>query len=412
MGGSLIWLEMLHLCTIMVLGMTPGLGMFYGGMVRRKNALNTMMFCFAMMGIGMLLWVSIGYSLCFGEDHGGIIGNLHYAFLQNVPWTSDSDEVPPMMLALFNMMFAVISPAIILGSLAERMKFSKMMLLCIIWTLVVYYPLAHMTWGGGFLDDPIGSIDFAGGNVIHISTGVSGLVACMILGRRKGFGAMSYHPHNIPLFLIGAAVLWVGWLGFNCGCAGGANEIAILALANTTISSAASMVVWMLMETILQKKCTVMGAVTGGIVGLVGITPGAGYVPIWSAFLIGAIAAPICFFAISKAKQKFGYDDALDAFGCHGVGGIWGGIATGLFANSSVNAAVPHNGLVFGEWRLFVAQLAASAISIAIAATFTAVIMLILKKCGGVRVSDMEEAQGLDQIEHGERAYPAFNGLD
>ena len=190
---------------------------------------------------------------------------------------------------------------------------------------------------------------------------------------------MSYHPHNIPLFLIGAAVLWVGWLGFNCGCAGGANEIAILALANTTISSAASMVVWMLMETILQKKCTVMGAVTGGIVGLVGITPGAGYVPIWSAFLIGAIAAPICFFAISKAKQKFGYDDALDAFGCHGVGGIWGGIATGLFANSSVNAAVPHNGLVFGEWRLFVAQLAASAISIAIAATFTAVIMLILK---------------------------------
>lgn len=386
--------------------------MFYGGMVRRKNALNTMMFCFAMMGIGMLMWVSIGYSLCFGEDHGGIIGNLHYAFLQNVPWTSDSDEVPPMMLALFNMMFAVISPAIILGSLAERMKFSKMMLLCIIWTLVVYYPLAHMTWGGGFLDDPIGSIDFAGGNVIHISTGVSGLVACMILGRRKGFGAMSYHPHNIPLFLIGAAVLWVGWLGFNCGCAGGANEIAILALANTTISSAASMVVWMLMETILQKKCTVMGAVTGGIVGLVGITPGAGYVPIWSAFLIGAIAAPICFFAISKAKQKFGYDDALDAFGCHGVGGIWGGIATGLFANSSVNAAVPHNGLVFGEWRLFVAQLAASAISIAIAATFTAVIMLILKKCGGVRVSDMEEAQGLDQIEHGERAYPAFNGLD
>ena len=364
------------------------------------------------MGIGMLLWVSIGYSLCFGEDHGGIIGNLHYAFLQNVPWTSDSDEVPPMMLALFNMMFAVISPAIILGSLAERMKFSKMMLLCIIWTLVVYYPLAHMTWGGGFLDDPIGSIDFAGGNVIHISTGVSGLVACMILGRRKGFGAMSYHPHNIPLFLIGAAVLWVGWLGFNCGCAGGANEIAILALANTTISSAASMVVWMLMETILQKKCTVMGAVTGDIVGLVGITPGAGYVPIWSAFLIGAIAAPICFFAISKAKQKFGYDDALDAFGCHGVGGIWGGIATGLFANSSVNAAVPHNGLVFGEWRLFVAQLAASAISIAIAATFTAVIMLILKKCGGVRVSDMEEAQGLDQIEHGERAYPAFNGLD
>ena len=383
----------MFLCTIMVLGMTPGLGMFYGGMVRRKNTLNTML-------------------LCFGEDHGGIIGDFSHIFLKDVPWTSETEDVPPMLLALFNMMFAVISPAIILGALAERMKFSKMILLCVIWTLMVYYPLAHMTWGGGFLDDPIGSIDFAGGNVIHISTGVSGLVACMILGKRKGFGAMSYHPHNIPLFLIGAAVLWVGWLGFNCGCAGGANEIAVLALANTTISSAASMVVWMLMETFIQKKCTVMGAVTGGIVGLVGITPGAGYVPIWSSFLIGAIAAPICYFAISKAKQKFGYDDALDAFGCHGVGGIWGGIATGLFANHSVNEAVPNNGLVFGEWRLFVAQLAASAISIAIAAVCTAIIMLILKKCGGVRVSDMEEAQGLDLIEHGERAYPAFNGLD
>lgn len=273
------------------------------------------------------------------------------------------------------------------------------------------YPLAHMAWGGGLLE-MIGSIDFAGGNVIHISTGVSGLVACLFLGRRKGYGAMSYHPHNIPLFLIGASMLWMGWFCFNCGCAGGANSIALLSFANTALSSATSMIVWMIIEAFIQKKCTVMGAVTGGIVGLVGITPGAGYVPLWSAIFIGAAAAPICYFAVSKAKKKFGYDDALDAFGCHGVGGIWGGIATGIFATKDINEAVPHNGLLFGDYRLFLSQIGAIGISIAAAVIMTSLIMLVLKKFGGIRVPDMEEAQGLDLIEHGERAYPAFNGLD
>ena len=291
----------MFVCTIMVFFMTPGLAFFYGGMVRRKNALNTMMFCMAMMGIGMLLWFLCGYSLSFGKDHAGIIGDLNNVLMRNVSWevTGGEGGAPEMVSALFNMMFAVISPAIILGAVAERMKFSKMMLFVVIWSFLVYYPLAHMAWGGGLLE-MIGSIDFAGGNVIHISTGVSGLTACIILGSRKGYGAMSYHPHNIPLFLLGASMLWMGWFCFNCGCAGGANSIAVLAFANTALSSAASMVVWMLIEALVQKKCTVMGAVTGGIVGLVGITPGAGYVPLWSSLIIGATAAPICYLAISK----------------------------------------------------------------------------------------------------------------
>lgn len=402
----------MFLCTILVFLMTPGLAFFYGGMVRRKNALNTMMFCFAMFGIGMVLWILVGYSLSFGEDHFGIIGDLKHVFLRDVSFASgENGETPEILLAMFNMMFAVISPAIILGALAERMKFSKMMIFVVIWSFLVYYPLAHMAWGGGLLE-MIGSIDFAGGNVIHISTGVSGLVACLFLGKRKGYGAMSYHPHNIPLFLLGAAILWAGWFGFNCGCAGAADKTALLAFCNTALSSATSMLVWMGIETLVQKKCTVMGAVTGGIVGLVGITPGAGYVPLWSALIIGATTAPICYLAISKIKKKFGYDDALDAFGCHGVGGIWGGIVTGIFATKEMNDAVPHEGLLYGDCRLFLAQLGAVAISIAVAVVMTSLILLVLKKCGGIRVSDMEEAQGLDLIEHGERAYPAFNGLD
>lgn len=389
-----------------------GTGIFYGGMVRRKNALNTMMFCFAMFGIGMVLWILVGYSLSFGEDHFGIIGDLKHVFLRDVSFASgENGETPEILLAMFNMMFAVISPAIILGALAERMKFSKMMIFVVIWSFLVYYPLAHMAWGGGLLE-MIGSIDFAGGNVIHISTGVSGLVACLFLGKRKGYGTMSYHPHNIPLFLLGAAILWAGWFGFNCGCAGAADKTALLAFCNTALSSATSMLVWMGIETLVQKKCTVMGAVTGGIVGLVGITPGAGYVPLWSALIIGATTAPICYLAISKIKKKFGYDDALDAFGCHGVGGIWGGIVTGIFATKEMNDAVPHEGLLYGDYQLFLAQLGAVAISIAVAVVMTSLILLVLKKCGGIRVSDMEEAQGLDLIEHGERAYPAFNGLD
>ena len=396
----------------MVLGMTPGLGMFYGGMVRRKNALNTMMFCFAMMGIGMLLWVAVGYSLCFGEDHGGIIGNLHYAFLQNVPWTSDSDEVPPMMLALFNMMFAVISPAIILGSLAERMKFSKMMLLCIIWTLVVYYPLAHMTWGGGFLDDPIGSIDFAGGNVVHISSGVSALVLATYLGRRKGYEKTSYRIHNIPFVVLGASLLWFGWFGFNAGSALAADGLAAHAFMTSAISSAAALVSWMLIDVIKDGKPTLVGASTGLVVGLVAITPGAGFVPIWSSYIIGALVSPICYFTMNFIKHKLKIDDALDAFGCHGIGGVWGGIATGLFAKTSINSVARWDGLVFGNVHLFVAQVLSIIITAAVAVVGTLICIGIIRIFTPLRVDQKEEALGLDISQHGENAYPSFNGFD
>lgn len=401
----------MFLCTVMVLFMTPGLAFFYGGMVRRKNSLNTMISVISMMGIGMLLWVAFGYSLTFGKDYFGIIGDFSHMFFKDVSFESDNDSVPDIVTAIFNMMFAVISPAIIYGSLAERMKFSKMIIFDIVWSFLVYYPLAHMAWGGGIFE-MMHSIDFAGGNVIHISTGVSGLVACIILGKRRGYGAMSYHPHNIPLFMIGATILWVGWFGFNCGCAGVADKIALVAFVNTAISSAASMIVWMLIEYFLLGKCTAMGTITGGIVGLVGITPGAGYVPIWASFIIGITSAPVCYFMISKIKAKLGYDDALDAFGCHGVGGTWGGIMTGIFSTSAVNPAVPNKGLVFGDYHLFVSQISATALSIAIAVVMTFIIMMILKLAGGIRVEAIEESEGLDSAEHGERAYPAFDGLD
>ncbi len=401
----------MFLCTVMVLFMTPGLAFFYGGMVRRKNSLNTMISVISMMGIGMLLWVAFGYSLTFGKDHLGIIGDFSHIFFKDVSFESNDDSVPDIVTAIFNMMFAVISPAIIYGSLAERMKFSKMIIFDIVWSFLVYYPLAHMAWGGGIFE-MMHSIDFAGGNVIHISTGVSGLIACIILGKRRGYGAMSYHPHNIPLFMIGATILWVGWFGFNCGCAGSADKIALVAFVNTAISSAASMIVWMLIEYFILGKCTAMGTITGGIVGLVGITPGAGYVPIWAAFIIGITSAPVCYFMISKIKAKLGYDDALDAFGCHGVGGIWGGIMTGVFSTSSVNPVVPKEGLIFGDYRLFLSQISATALSIAIAVVITFIIMTLLKVAGGIRVEAIEESEGLDSKEHGERAYPAFDGLD
>ncbi len=401
----------MFLCTVMVLFMTPGLAFFYGGMVRRKNSLNTMISVISMMGIGMLLWVAFGYSLTFGKDHFGIIGDFSHIFFKDVSFESDDDSVPDIVTAIFNMMFAVISPAIIYGSLAERMKFSKMIIFDIVWSFLVYYPLAHMAWGGGIFE-MMHSIDFAGGNVIHISTGVSGLIACIILGKRRGYGAMSYHPHNIPLFMIGATILWVGWFGFNCGCAGAADKIALVAFVNTAISSAASMIVWMLIEYFILGKCTAMGTITGGIVGLVGITPGAGYVPIWAAFIIGITSAPVCYFMISKIKAKLGYDDALDAFGCHGIGGIWGGIMTGIFSTSSVNPVVPNEGLIFGDYRLFLSQISATALSITIAVAMTFIIMILLKVAGGIRVEAIEESEGLDSTEHGERAYPAFDGLD
>lgn len=393
--------------------MTPGLAFFYGGLVKRKNMINTIMSSVILMGIASVLWVLIGFSLSFSGDLGGVIGNLNWAGF-NFDTLTDTTLAYPNTLtfAIFQMMFAIITPALITGALVERMKFSSLVIFTTIWSLIVYYPLAHMVWGGGFLFQR-GSVDFAGGNVVHISSGVSALVLAIILGKRKNLGKAPYHPHNVPFVFLGAALLWFGWFGFNGGSALAANELAAHAFMTTNLSAAAAMLSWLLIEVITTGKPTLVGASTGLVVGLVAITPGAGFIPIWAALLVGALVSPICYFFITVIKSKFGYDDALDVFGCHGIGGIWGGIATGLFAKASINSAAAWDGLVFGETTLFLRQIEAIAITILIAIAGTLIaagITSLLTK--GLRVSKKSEDIGLDISEHGEPAYPAFNGMD
>ncbi len=399
----------------LVFFMTPGLALFYGGMVKRKNVLSTIMASFFVCGLASVLWVAIGYSLSFGKDIGGIIGNFQWAFFNGVTGEPGSyaGTIPHTLFGAFQMMFSIITAAIITGSLVERMKFSALFFFITLWLIIVYYPLAHMVWGAGGLISGLGAIDFAGGNVVHISSGVSGLVAAIILGKRKGYGVTSSQPHNIPLVFIGAAILWIGWFGFNAGSALASGTLAVHALITTNTSAAMALLSWMLVEKITRGKPTLLGAATGAIVGLVAITPGAGFVPIWASFIIGALVSPICYFAMSVIKPKFGYDDSLDAFGCHGIGGIWGGIATGLFANSKVNEVVANNGLIYGETKLMVAQILAMIITIAIAVVGTTVIMFVLKAVmKDLRVTSREESEGLDIAQHGESAYPSFTGMD
>jgi ammonium transporter len=395
--------------------MTPGLAMFYSGMERRKNALNTLMSCFFICGVASVLWVIVGYSLSFGTDHAGVIGGLNHLFFNGVgakPNAAYSSTIPESLFAVFQMMFAIITPALICGSLAGRMKFSALFIFVIAWSIIVYYPLAHMVWGdGGFLRD-LGSIDFAGGNVVHISSGVSGLVACILLGKRREFGLVSYKPHNIPFVVVGAGLLWFGWFGFNGGSALAADGLAVQAIITTNTSAAIAMLSWMLIEKVLHGKPTVLGAATGAVVGLVAITPAAGFVPVWASLIIGAVVSPLCYFFITKVKGKFGYDDALDAFGCHGIGGIWGGIATGLFTQKSINSTAKWDGLVFGDINLFVRQLIAIGITIVFAAVATFAIISVIKIFMPIRVTAAEEALGLDITEHSEHAYPTFTGMD
>ncbi len=396
--------------------MTPGLALFYGGMVKRKNVLSTIMSSFFVCGLASVLWVAVGYSLAFGKDTGGFIGNLDWAFFSGVtgePNESYAATIPHTLFAAFQMMFAIITPALITGALVERMKFSTLFVFIGLWSLIVYYPMAHMVWAeGGFLRN-LGAIDFAGGNVVHISSGVSAVVAAIILGKRKGYGITSSQPHNIPLVFIGAALLWFGWFGFNAGSALGSGELAVHALLTTNTSAAAALLSWMLVEKITRGKPTMLGAATGAVVGLVAITPGAGFVPIWAALIIGAAVSPICYFAMSVIKPKFGYDDSLDAFGCHGIGGIWGGIATGIFAKNSINPVAQWDGLLYGETKLFVAQLISIVVTIAFAAIGTAIIMFVIKLVTKeIRVSTREESEGLDISQHGESAYPSFTGMD
>ena len=399
------------ICTALVFFMTPGLAFFYGGLVRRKNVCNTMMACVAIMGLSVLLWTMFGYSLSFGGNHAGIIGDFRWAFLNDVGWEAGpyADTIPHLVFAAFQMMFAMITPALITGAVVGRMRFKALFAFIALWSFLVYYPMAHMVWGeGGFLA-AIGSVDFAGGNVVHISSGVSALVLATYLGRRKGYEKTSYRIHNIPFVVLGASLLWFGWFGFNAGSALAADGLAAHAFMTSAISSAAALVSWMLIDVIKDGKPTLVGASTGLVVGLVAITPGAGFVPIWSSYIIGALVSPICYFTMNFIKHKLKIDDALDAFGCHGIGGVWGGIATGLFAKTSINSVARWDGLVFGNVHLFVAQVLSIIITAAVAVVGTLICIGIIRIFTPLRVDQKEEALGLDISQHGENAYPSFN---
>ena len=399
----------------MVLFMTPGLAFFYGGLERRKNVLNTMMSSFFIMGLASAMWVVIGYTLSFGGNSGGIIGSLKWLGLNGVGQEAGqyADSIPHLAFAMFQMMFAIITPALITGAVAGRMNFKALFLFISLWSLVVYYPLAHMVWGeGGLLGSVLGAVDFAGGNVVHISSGVSGLVLSIILGSRMGTQKMSYRTHNIPFVILGGSILWFGWFGFNAGSALAANGLAVHAFMTTNTSAAFAMLSWMVVDYIKQGKPTVIGAVTGAVLGLVAITPGAGFVPIWASIIIGITVSPICYFAMSVVKKHFGYDDALDAFGCHGIGGIWGGLMTGVFAKTSINSVAKWDGLIFGDYHLFLAQVISIVITIAVAIAGTMLCAFLIKLFIPLRVSADEEKIGLDITQHGENAYPSFNGLD
>lgn len=402
------------ICSALVLLMTPGLAFFYGGMVRRKNVVNTMMTSIFVIGIATVMWILFGYSLAFGTDHFGVIGDLsHLGFVGLTGKVGKyASTIPDLGFAMFQMMFAIITPALITGAVAGRMKFKALFLFIIFWSTIVYYPMAHMVWGiGGFLAK-IGSVDFAGGNVVHISSGVSALVLCLVLGKRKDYGKANYRIHNIPFVVLGASLLLFGWFGFNAGSALKADGLAIHAFSTTAISAASGMLSWMMMDVIMAEKPTLVGCVTGLVVGLVAITPGAGFVPIWASLIIGFVGSPICYFMISKIKQKFGYDDALDAFGCHGIGGVWGGLATGLFTQTSINSVAKWNGLFFGDTRLFIAQVISILVTIVVAVVGTLICIGLVRLFTPLRVEKRDEQVGLDLSEHNETAYPSFNGLD
>lgn len=412
-------------CAMLVLLMTPGLAFFYGGLSRRKNVVNTMVMVFSAIGIVAITWTICGWSLAYGGDGSspffggfdqlGFLGGVTdmLAEAETVP---EDTTYPTIINFIFQMAFCMITTAIITGSLAGRMKFGAVCAFVAVWTIVVYPPLAHMVWGGdgSLIGDTIGALDFAGGDVVHISSGLTGLILCLMLGKRKGFGMMSYRPHNVPFVALGATLLWFGWFGFNAGSEFVADGVAGLALINTVVASGAALVSWMIVERVKVGKPTLVGAATGLVAGLVVITPAAGFVEPWAAIIMGLIVSPICYFAISFCKAKIGYDDALDAFGCHAVGGIVGGICTGIFCVPELSWT-DFGGLLYtGDVSLLCSQIAGIAITIVFVGILDVVLAFIVKACfkGSLRVSEEKEAQGLDIAAHGESAYPAYIGLD
>ena len=391
----------------LVLLMTPALALFYGGMCRTKNVLSTIMQSFFIIGIISIQWVLFGYSLAFGPDISHFIGNLEWIGLNGVGNSPNADyaaTIPHSAFMIFQGMFAVITPALITGAFAERMKFSAFAVFTVVWATLVYDPVAHWVWGvGGWLRE-MGVLDFAGGTVVHIISGVSGLVIALMIGKRRGYGSEVMLPHHLPMTVLGAGLLWFGWFGFNAGSALGANEIASNAFVVTHVSAAAATVSWVLAEWLMHGKPTVLGAASGCIAGLVSITPAADFVSPLSAVAIGLLGGVICYLSVSVVKAKLGYDDSLDAFGVHGVGGAWGALATGLFASKAVNEA-GADGLLFGNAAQFTNQLIGVAASILFAAVMTFVIIKIMGLVMDLRVSEAQEMQGLDITEHGERGY-------
>jgi len=393
--------------TALVMLMTPGLAFFYGGMVRTKNVLSTIMQSFIIIALISVQWILLGYTLAFGPDVNHLIGSLQWLGLNGVGMEPNADyaaTIPHYAFVMFQAMFAVITPALITGSFAERMKFPAFVVFTLVWATFVYDPVAHWVWGtGGWLHD-LGVLDFAGGTVVHILSGVSGLVVALVLGKRRGYGHEIMLPHHLPMTVLGAALLWFGWFGFNSGSALGANGLAALAFLVTNTAAAAAALSWTATEWIIQGRPTVLGAASGCVAGLVAITPGSGFVTPLSSILIGLIAGSLCFFSVSVLKAKLGYDDSLDAFGVHGVGGTWGALATGLFATTSVNPA-GADGLFYGN----ASQLGTQFIGVAVSWIFAAVMTFIILKAIGLfiklRADDKDEIGGLDISEHGERGY-------
>jgi len=395
--------------TALVLLMTmPGLAFFYGGLVRRKNVLSVLMQCFIILCVISLQWILYGYSLTFGPDIGGFIGNLDWIGLRGVGGTPNADyaaTIPHSAFMIFQAMFAVITPALIIGTFAERMKFSAFLLFTILWATFVYDPLGHWVWGTGGWLKSFGALDFAGGIVVHTSSGISALVLAILIGKRVGYGkGTTFTPHNMPFTVLGGALLWFGWFGFNAGSALGANELAANAFITTNTATAAAGLTWALIEWKINGTPTALGAVSGAVAGLVAITPACGFVNPVNAIFIGSLGSIFCYFAIAKVKALFGYDDSLDVFGIHGVGGIWGTLATGLFAEKAVNEA-GANGLFFGGGHQFMVQCLLVLITVVFAAVMTWIIFKVVNALICVRVEKKDEIVGLDLTQHSETAY-------
>ena len=409
-SGHTAWMIV---ATLLVFMMTiPGIALFYGGLVRQKNMLSLVMQSLAIAGVVSILWVAFGYSLAFGTGYEGSgffkygIGGFDKVMLNGIGLdTLTATGIPEMLFVMFQCMFALITPALILGAFAERVRFAGFLCFTVLWSILVYMPMAHWVWGGGFLVE-MGAVDFAGGTVVHVNAGVAALVMALMVGRRKDYRAgRPITPHNIPFVFLGTALLWLGWFGFNAGSGLAADGLAANAFLVTHIATCMAAVTWAAIDWVVNKKCTTVGACTGAVAGLVAITPAAGSVDLVGALFIGLITSAVCFWMVAVVKPKFGYDDALDAFGVHGVGGIIGSVLTGVFATQFVTGEGGVQGALYGDWNQLWIQIAATVISMVFSAVMTFVLFKVVDKLVGIRVDKRVEEEGLDIYEHGESAY-------